>query len=54
MSQQNAETLEYAPVFLLVHTRVEGQSASKHHSNPRDKWARYALVVDVESTTDTR
>jgi hypothetical protein len=46
---------ELAPVFLRVHTRVEGEKPRKAGERKLpDKWANFALVFDCETTTDIR
>ena len=45
--------MESLPIYLRAHTTVEG-AQSKNNSNRRqEKFARYALVLDSETTLDT-
>jgi hypothetical protein len=46
---------ELAPIFVRVHTRVEDEKPRGYgESQLPDKWARFALVLDCETTRDLR
>jgi hypothetical protein len=47
---------ELAPIFLRAHTRAktEKNNSSEFGNRFLDKWARFALVLDCETTTDIR
>jgi hypothetical protein len=47
---------ELTSIFVRVHTRVKGEKPRTGDSDARlpDKWARYALVFDCETTIDIR
>src|SRR5579864_1076488 len=46
---------EPTPVFVRSHTRVKGEKPRKDGEEKlADKWAKYALVFDCETTTDIR
>jgi hypothetical protein len=50
-----AASPELAPIFLRAHTRAETKKKRKEYGTerrPPDKWARFALVLDCETTTD--
>jgi len=42
-----------SPLFLRVHTRIEGASAKKVDKGRKLRFAPYALVIDTETTIDT-
>jgi hypothetical protein len=47
--------IEQAPIFVRVHTRVKGEKPREEGgSQLRDKWARFALVFDCETTKGLR
>lgn len=41
-----------SPLFLRVHTRVEGEKTKKASKWRRRQFATYALVLDTETTID--
>ncbi len=46
---------EPTPVFVRSHTRVKGEKPRKDGEGKlADKWAKYALVFDCETTIDIR
>jgi hypothetical protein len=46
---------EPTPVFVRVHTRVVDEKPRKNREGKlSDKWARFALIFDCETTTDIR
>lgn len=54
MSKRNEPAPEDAPIFVRVHTRLEEENPTKEARKPREKWARFAVIIDVESTVDTK
>ena len=45
---------ELAPIFVRVHTRVRNERPHNDEWKPPKGWARFALVLDCETTTDLR
>ena len=53
MSEIEVTYLASLPIYLRAHTTVEGAKPKTGSKRRQEKFARYALVFDTETTTDT-
>jgi hypothetical protein len=53
MSPKAMKCAEQLPLFLRVHTRLKN-AAPRSARNPRHQWARYALIIDAETSINTQ
>jgi hypothetical protein len=45
--------VERLPIYLRAHTVADGAKAGSGRRKPQERFARYALVFDSETTVDT-